>query len=349
MIHVARDGKRIGSFEVNTLRSMALAGELTQNDHVYYPKTQEWKLISDVPELSNTLFGDGNSLLPPPPIVTPGIYTGGAIESEIDAAQQVESMRESSHASDDSPLLWNPMAAAVVGFFLSFFPISQYLHYKNWIAIGDKEKEEYSKVWFLGAGGVSGAMIRQIFTSKPAPDWLYVIPVAYGFIWYYFIGHSQVKFIESRFGKNYRRKPIWKPILVVVAVSIVLAIAASYLESEDEPQNLRSTHHENLAQEPRSTALDIPSVVVSFDKYIGKNVRVEATLLAAGGQIYLVPDVTNMGTMLMGNIVQLSSDMQANIYRNCAGTGCKVIVDGVPFLDSYQKSIAITAIGDAPN
>ena len=93
--------------------------------------------------------------------------------------------------------LWNPNAAA--NWSLLFSPaFGAYLHMKNWEALGETEKVNSSRTWFIFSLILSFLGIG------------FFVLIA----WYFSIGKKQVTCIKENFGENYTRKSWSTPLLI---------------------------------------------------------------------------------------------------------------------------------------
>ena len=340
MIHLARDGKQLGSFSIESLCAMAIAGDVMLSDHVYYQQIGEWKRISDLPELESVLFKKDDQIPPPPPATT----IVETPEHLLDTSHAVVGQTNTSVGlveDTGSPSLWSPAFSTYIGLFCNLLPASQYLHYRNWVEIGDKGMEEESKHW-LGVSVIM-SLIMGFLLLKSTPDWVLFVPVAFWAVWYFSSANKQIKFVKSKYGNGYTKK---SPLLPIVAV-LIAAVAGFVIITNFGPEENAGAQTKTQVERRESTPiLDLATLTVEFERYAGTRIRFNATLMAAGGQVMLVPSMQNMGAMLLGNISRLPKETQATIYRNCGG-GCNVVIDGVPVLSDYQKVIYVEAISDA--
>ena len=135
-------------------------------------------------------------------------------------------------ASDATPALWNPTAAAC--WCLIFSPVfGAFLHTQNWKALGNPERAAASRKWVIwGSVFLVGLMLSSLIV--PESSGLALIGrfggLALLISWYYAIGKSQQTYVEERFGKCYMRRgwtmPIISAIGIFVGVVVVLSLIA---------------------------------------------------------------------------------------------------------------------------
>ena len=118
-----------------------------------------------------------------------------------------------------APPLWNPNAAA--SWSLLFTPIfGTWLHWKNWVALGDKERAATARMWLIASAVVVGAsmVLAQAVTAVAGA----VRAVNFGFLlaWYFTSAKPQAAWVKQRFGDAYPRRGWAVPILIAIGAVI---------------------------------------------------------------------------------------------------------------------------------
>lgn len=143
---------------------------------------------------------------------------------------------ESSQDALANPLLWNPNAAANWCLLLSV-AFGAFLHMKNWEALGEPEKARHSRIWFIVSIGwlLTSCLLDIVLPEAKALDAISRV----GFlvmliVWYVSSAKPQIRYVQARFGKDYRRQPWGKPFLFVLASFVGLNVflgAAAYIHA----------------------------------------------------------------------------------------------------------------------
>ena len=147
----------------------------------------------------------------------------------------------SPRASDASPALWNPSAAARWSFLFS--PIfGATVQMKNWQARGEPEKAAQSKQWLIGSIGfyVALFLLGVVLPDSKGVD-LAGRGAGLGLLvaWYALSARAQVGYVAGRFGTSYPRKGWGRPILYALAgfaaflvVVFVIAFVVGLFQAE---------------------------------------------------------------------------------------------------------------------
>jgi len=121
----------------------------------------------------------------------------------------------------DSPLLWNPNAAA--NWSLLFSPaFGAFLHMKNWEALGEPAKAAAAKAWAIAAVSILIALPLLVVLA-PGMRVLQSLSSLLGIVllisWYASSGRPQVRYVKERFGNSYPRRGWSAPLLIALAAS----------------------------------------------------------------------------------------------------------------------------------
>ena len=145
---------------------------------------------------------------------------------------QPDDLSQASEADHSSakPKLWNPKAAALLGFLL--FPAAAYwVHAANWRELGKHDKARRSMGWFYGylATLIAYAFILPYFLITPEIlDFTW--PTIFFTIWYFASGRGQIRYFRES-NVIYEKKGWLKPVL---ATSAIIATWIGILFCSDE-------------------------------------------------------------------------------------------------------------------
>lgn len=135
-------------------------------------------------------------------------------------------LTEPSQDTQANPLLWNPNAAANWCLLLSV-AFGAFLHMKNWEALGELEKARSSRAWFIFSivWLLCSCLLDIVLPEVKALDAISRV----GFlvmliVWYVSSAKPQIRYVQARFGKDYRRRPWGKPFLFVLASFVGLIV-----------------------------------------------------------------------------------------------------------------------------
>lgn len=141
----------------------------------------------------------------------------------------------STQASQASPPIWNPNAAA--NWCLLFSPIfGSWLHMKNWQALGEDAKAKSQKTWL--AISILVIVCASAGAAIPGPVGIGLVGRLAAFVlllaWYFGSARAQARYVKQRFGDDYPRKGWGRPLLLgvgaylaVFAISFVLVLVAT--------------------------------------------------------------------------------------------------------------------------
>ena len=131
-------------------------------------------------------------------------------------------MNDQVDKSRSRPLIWDPNAAAnwSVLFSLAFGAI---LHAMNWAELGYPDKAKANKTW---------AWVYIVFILL-----LLFIPInlgIYGGIgilacWYFSQGRPQIKYVKKKYGKEYDKKSLDKPLLIALGCLVGYVLFSSII------------------------------------------------------------------------------------------------------------------------
>lgn len=126
-----------------------------------------------------------------------------------------------------APPLWNPIAAARWSLLLSP-AFGAYLHMKNWQAMGETQRAETARQWFIGiliATAVLALVGALLPDSKPLDVASRAVGIGLLIGWYYGSGKGQVIVVAARYGKTYPRKG-WSKALVLGLLAAIAFLGA---------------------------------------------------------------------------------------------------------------------------
>ena len=127
-----------------------------------------------------------------------------------------------------APALWNPNAAA--SWSLLFTPVfGTWLHWRNWLAMGEADRARTARYWFIAAVVVVLATVAlSVLLPTISDGVLRAINIGCLIAWFYGGAKPQVLHVRARFGATYPRRGWIVPILAAIGVlaAVILLIAA---------------------------------------------------------------------------------------------------------------------------
>ncbi len=130
----------------------------------------------------------------------------------------------------EAPALWNPNVAA--NWSLIFTPIfGAYLHWKNWVALGQSQKAGLAQKWFYSAIGLMGVYPLQLVVlpnMRIAEELVRLTGIVFLLSWYFGPARDQSKFVKDRFETSYPHRAWEKPLGLAALVAISF-FAATFL------------------------------------------------------------------------------------------------------------------------
>jgi hypothetical protein len=112
--------------------------------------------------------------------------------------------------------LWNPNAAA--NWCLVFSPVfGSYLHYRNWLALGEEDRARTAKTWFVLSCVLQGLLpFLGLMTMDPQGGVMIARGIAFWYliIWYFAVGRGQAKFVKEHLGDAYEKRGWSMPLLI---------------------------------------------------------------------------------------------------------------------------------------
>lgn len=149
---------------------------------------------------------------------------------EIKNIQPAQTYQHPIHTESPQPRkkqieLWNPNAAANWSLLLSP-AFGAFIHMKNWKALGETEKANSSKIWFIFS------IILSLFGIG------FFVLIA----WYFSIGKKQIVYVQEKFGENYLRKSWSTPLLIGFGISVICILLVILIpeNKNDQPQQTTS-------------------------------------------------------------------------------------------------------------
>ncbi len=127
-----------------------------------------------------------------------------------------------------APPLWNPNAAA--SWSLLFTPIfGTWLHWKNWVALGETKRAATARMWLIASMVfVVASMVLASAEARLAGP-VRLVNFAFLIAWYYTGAKPQVASVKERFGDGYPRRGWALPIMIAIGAIIgslvVIAVA----------------------------------------------------------------------------------------------------------------------------
>ena len=141
-------------------------------------------------------------------------FCGSAMSPALQNGQ--DSTSAQTNGNNDAPALWNPEAAAMWG--VLFHPLfSIIIHLFNWRVLKQGSVQSQPTAIWLGACIIF--IILQSFFGFPWPTYLIFL-----LVWYFADAKKQVKYVEEKYGKNYKRKSWAIPIISAIAINAIIII-----------------------------------------------------------------------------------------------------------------------------
>ena len=118
-----------------------------------------------------------------------------------------------------APPLWNPNAAANWSLLLT--PIfGSFLHWKNWIALGDAGQANKARFWFIASViEVAGTVLYA--TGSHSRTNLRLLNIAFLVAWYFAAAKWQARLVKERYDTHYPRRGFALPILIALGTLVV--------------------------------------------------------------------------------------------------------------------------------
>lgn len=126
-------------------------------------------------------------------------------------------------ASDGAPVLWNPTATTIWGFFLT--PVfGAYLQMRNWETLGKPDEARTSKYWSIGsAAGIVATVAVTIIAPDSILDRISNFSHLINFIaWYAMSARDQGQFVTYSLDGNYIKRGWLKVLLVGIGVYLAM-------------------------------------------------------------------------------------------------------------------------------
>lgn len=127
------------------------------------------------------------------------------------------------------PLLWNPLAAALLALFLT--PLFVWLHAENWEELGEQQKARNNRLFVYGTAVLSLAQVLLMglgLWQAPLEQVMRagaVVNSALWLGWFLTMGRGQVAFVAERFGSGYGKRPWGKAVAMVLLALAGLMMA----------------------------------------------------------------------------------------------------------------------------
>lgn len=133
-------------------------------------------------------------------------------------------------ATPNSVSLWNPNAA--INWSLFFSPVlGTYLHYQNWLSLGDTEQASKAKMWFIFAIVWTLGMPFIITLNSGGSGPAFWFGVVFLLAWYFGQAKKQVSYVKTQFGTSYERRgwilPMGIAFFSLFIVSLTIGIAVN--------------------------------------------------------------------------------------------------------------------------
>jgi hypothetical protein len=144
--------------------------------------------------------------------------------AERDQAESVAAHGEAAPIRDDArPALWAPkqLGAWVVICSMAF---GAFLVARNWQALREPEKARAAWWWF------AGSLLLIVIVSTFLNVFTALMAISYFLLWIFLSLVPQCKFVQTKFGKDFRRKPV---VLAGVLTFLALVMAGSALKEYD--------------------------------------------------------------------------------------------------------------------
>ena len=127
-----------------------------------------------------------------------------------------------------APPLWNPNAAA--SWSLLFTPIfGTWLHWRNWVALGEAERAGTARTWFIASVVLVVVSILISAGSGQRGSGVRILNFAVLIGWYYAGAKPQVKYVAERFGDTYARQGWARPILSAIGAIVAAIVVVTVL------------------------------------------------------------------------------------------------------------------------
>ncbi|MGO4155997.1 lysozyme inhibitor LprI family protein [Cupriavidus sp. YAF13] len=121
--------------------------------------------------------------------------------------------------------IWNPSTVTGLSFILTP-AFGACLQASNWKALGQPERAASSKVWFyislLVLAGLAGLSVYA-GGDETSRGLVNVVALAYFAVWYAVSGRLQVAHVKQVYGKTFKKRSLFKPVLIALALVIVYA------------------------------------------------------------------------------------------------------------------------------
>lgn len=173
--------------------------------------------------------------------------------------------------------IWNPTVAANWSLLLS--PVfGAYLHYRNWLVIGEQNKSHAAKSWIAVTLLVFTVTQFLYIAEKIEAHSLFSVNFFITASWWFLVGRSQARYVNVNFGKDYLRRPWTLAIITGFCVSfiyllIIFAISSSFPEKESK-HTLSSFHNEAGLVPLKSSPTQVIAVRTDSPKVIDNNIQV---------------------------------------------------------------------------
>lgn len=202
-------------------------------------------------------------------------------------SDQTTNNAEETIASEQSPELWNPAAAA--NWSLLFTPmLGAIVHMKNWETLGDASAVKKSKIWAIIAAVVFVASV--VMLEKPAPVIL-LVTIA----WYIESARKQMAFVKSKWGTTYTRRS-WRVPLGVAAILYGVFILGIYVGASDSvdtsalTESIDSSNTETCINQLRMIDSAKEQIAMEKDLNDGDKVKMKDVIKYAGVDDLECPD-----------------------------------------------------------
>ena len=222
------NGKQ-GPFDQLQVRGLVAVGQLTPSmeistDGISWHPTAKVKGLFPAPEPKPILdfASDTTSTISPAP--TPPTLPTWPAEASAPPPLPTSRPQAPPQLAASARSLWNP--AAAVNWSILFTPIfGTYLHTKNWEALGEPARARSSIIWFWISLVLIGIAVLGPLSEKATGGvilWMLIL-------WYIFAARKQISYVHERFGKNYPRRSLGKPILIAALVMVAALIATGVI------------------------------------------------------------------------------------------------------------------------
>jgi len=145
-------------------------------------------------------------------------------EADVDAVAPPPS-------SAPAPALWNPNAAANWSLLLTP-AFGAFLHMKNWAALGEPQKADASRKWFIAVIAIFLALtiVAAMLPASPAMG-AASRSVGIGLLvaWYLTSAREQMQYVLGRYGKTYPRRGWGMALLLGLAGLVAFVVVAFVL------------------------------------------------------------------------------------------------------------------------